>query len=224
MFKSIFCKLVVLVFLINNGVALGAANLVKNGNFEGGSSEWTEWSSTQPWVGGALFEHDYANGSDIWTPEPYPYDGVHTHSQRKGITNIHGGLYQVINVTKGRRYTVSGQWSGGIGGLVLDSNTLAAWYEVIIYDGVASAAQIDAGVEANDVTIAKKTHEGNSVYSFGWETFSGTFTAKSNQITLALKTGKVGDWDAIAAYHDNILLYEFYWPMFVPATTGRGAP
>ena len=218
MFKTIFCKLIMLVLLMNGGVVWGA-NLVKNGNFEGGGSEWTEWSSPQPWVND-VFEHDYAHGSDIWTPEPYPYDGEHTHSQKKGVNNIHGGLYQVINVTKGKRYTLSGLWSGGIGGLVPASNTIAAWYEVTIYDGAASVAQIDAGAGANDVTIAKRTHDGTSVYNFGWETFSGTFTAKSSQVTLAVKTGMLVDWDAIAAYHDNISLYEFFnWPMFMPAMT-----
>lgn len=224
MFKSIFFKLIMLVFFINGSVAWGA-NLVKNGNFEAGKDGWTEWSN-QSWATG-VFAHDYVNGSTVWSPEPYPYDGEHTHSQSYGGNNIHGGLYQVINVTKGRKYTVSGQWSGGVGGLVPDSKTIAAWFEFTIYDGVASVAQIDAAPGDNDVTLAKREYSydgitGKSVYSFGWETFEGTFTAQSNQVTLALKTGRLGDWDAIAAYHDNILVYEFHWPMFVPATTSRG--
>jgi len=222
MLKHMSCKVIMLVFLINGGVAWGG-DLLKNGNFESGSDGWTEWNGGLGWATDT-FEHDYASGSDIWAPYPYPYEGTHTHSQRKGVNNIHGGIYQVIDVTKGRKYTVSGEWSGGIGGLVPNSNTIAAWFEVTVYDGVASVDQIDAGPSDNDVTIIKRTHEDSTeVYSFGWETFSGTFTAKSNQVTLALKTGRLGDWDAIAAYHDNLSVKEFYWPMFLPATTGTGA-
>lgn len=196
-------------------------NLVQNGNFEDGNTGWTEWNSPQGWVNGT-FEHDYASGSDVWIPDPYPYAGGHTHSQRKGVANIHGGLYQVINVMQGKKYTITGQWSGGIGGLVPNSNTAAGWYEVVIYDGIANPDRIDAAPGPDDVTIAKITHAGTSVFSFGWQTYSGSFTARSNQVTLALKTGKVGDWDAIAAYHDDILIYDYSWSKFMPATTGMG--
>ncbi|MEE4240893.1 MAG: hypothetical protein V2I36_05475 [Desulfopila sp.] len=202
-----------------------ADNLVKNGSFESGAGEWTEWNSTQPWYSGATFEHDYAQGSNVWMPSPYPLSGNSTHSQRKGITNIHGGLYQLIEVVKGREYIVSGSWSGGIGGLVANSATAAAWFEIVVYDGVVTPAQIDAGLGGNDVLIAKREYSGNEVYFFDWETFRGTFKALSNHVTLAFKSGKIGDWDAIATYHDDVAIRLFFdWPMFFPIIVKRDLP
>jgi hypothetical protein len=221
MFKKLLYNSLILCFLVNAGIASGA-NLVVNGNFENGSTGWTEWTSPPDWVTGA-FSHDYGSGCDIWTPTPYPYEGANTHCQSVGVNNVHGGLYQVINVEPGKTYTVSGMWSGGIGGLVTGSYTSLSWFEVTIYDGIATVADIDAAPGANDVIIAKKTFENaTNPYSFGWEPFSDTFTAQSSQVTLALKTGKVGDWDAIAAYHDIISLDEVMPPAPIPTLNEWG--
>jgi hypothetical protein len=202
MFRKSLSLIVLVLGLIYGGVAWGQ-NVVMNGDFEAGSANWVEWNSPQAWVTGT-FSHDYDSGCTVWPPAPYPASGTHTHCQHVGTNNVHGGLYQVVNVVPGTRYVVSGLWSGGIGGLVQNSNTTASWFEVTVYDGAASVAQIDAAPGPSDVTIAKKEWSGTGTYSFGWENFGGSFVAQSSQVTLALKTGRIGDWDAIAAYHDNI--------------------
>ena len=131
MHKNICYKIMVLFILLNADV-VWSANLVKNGDFENGSTGWTEWSSPGAWVGDAVFEHDYASLCDIWVPSPYPYEGNNTHCQKLGDDYVHGGIYQVINVTKGKKYKVTGQWSGGVGGLDIKINAsaqgmLAGW-------------------------------------------------------------------------------------------------
>jgi len=111
MYKCIFGNIIIMVFFINGGCVWGE-NLVKNGNFESGISDWIEWSKI-PVVNGSWttheFEHDYDHDSVTWPPVPYPYDGEHTHCQKVGGNNVHGGLYQVINVIKGKKYAVSGE-------------------------------------------------------------------------------------------------------------------
>ena len=204
MFKKLFFRLAVLVLLINGGIAWGQINLVDNGDFEAGSTGWTEWSSTGGWTT-HTFGHDYGSGGTIWIPSPYPLDSA-THSQQCGGELIHGGLFQVIDVSPGETYSVSGEWAGGVGN-VSSSGTQTAWFEITIYDGAATVAQIDAApVPPNDVVIAKRENNSTYPYEFNWEPFSGQFTAQSAQVTLALKTGKVGDWDYIGAYHDNIAI------------------
>jgi hypothetical protein len=204
MLKGVLYSFILVMVLINGGVAW-SQNLVVNGDFEAGSANWVEWNSPQAWVSGT-FGHDYGSGCTVWIPVPYPASGSNSHCQNEGINNVHGGLYQVIDVIPGTTYVVSGLWSGGIGGLVLGSNTTASWFEITVYDGAATVSQIDAAPGPLDVIIDKKTWSGANPYSFAWETFSGTFTPQSNQVTLAFKTGKIGDWDAIAAYHDNITI------------------
>lgn len=213
MLKKMFCRVIVfvVVLLINGGIAWGQINLIENGDFEAGDTGWTEWSSPGGWTNDT-FVHDYGSACDIWIPSPYPYEGASTHCQTRGVVNIHGGLYQVIDVVPGVTYTVSGTWAGGVGGLSeFDPNnpppSWTAWFEVTIYDGAATVGQIDAAPGPNDVLIAKRENVGYEPYNFNWELFSGQFTAQSNQVTLAMKTGKSGGlWDAIAAYHDEIAI------------------
>lgn len=211
-----FCALLIVVTLLGGGIAFGQ-NLVLNGGFEAGSANWLVWDSPQAWPTG-VFGHDYGSGGTVWIPAPYPYAGSNTHSQAVGTNNVHGGIYQWVNVVPGRTYTVSGVWSGGVGSQNPSANTIASWFEVTIYDGAVGAGLIDAAPGPNDVIIAKR--EWNSsfagdFYSFGWEPFSGTFTAISTQVTFAFKAGKVGDWDAIAIYHDDLMIEAV--PQEVPA-------
>ncbi|MEJ2695555.1 MAG: hypothetical protein P8013_02805 [Candidatus Sulfobium sp.] len=217
--KSLY--IVFFVAVLTYGGVAWSQNVVMNGDFEAGSANWAEWNSPQAWVNGT-FGHDYGSGCDVWPPVPYPASGTHSHCQHVGANNVHGGLYQVVNVIPGTTYVVSGLWSGGIGGLVKGSTTTAAWFEITVYDGVATVAQIDSAPGPSDVTIAKKEWSGTNPYSFGWETFSATFIPQSNQVTLALKTGKIGDWDAIAAYHDNIRIEALAPPTPVPTMTEWG--
>ena len=178
-------------------------NLVANGDFEGGAAAWTEWSSAGGWTTD-VFAHDYASGVPIWPPTPYPYAGTASHGQHVGTNNVHGGIYQVINVQPGLPYDVSGVWSGGIGeggSLPFD----VAWFEVTVYQGAVGAAEIDAAPGPDDVVVAKREYTGDSIISFGWEAFGGSFVAQQPQVTLAFKTGKVsGNWHPIAAFHDDV--------------------
>ena len=180
-------------------------NLVANGDFEGGAASWTQWSRPGGWTTG-VFAHDYASGVPIWMPVPYPYAGVGSHGQHVGTNNVHGGIYQVVNVQTGMSYDVSGMWSGGIG----ESGSLpfnVAWFEVTVYQGAVGAAEIDGAPGPGDVVIAKREYTGDSIISFGWERFSGSFVAEQNQVTLAFKTGKVSpNWHPIAAFHDDLNL------------------
>lgn len=186
-------------------VAAAQVNLVANGDFEGGAASWTEWSSPGGWTTG-VFAHDYASGVPIWMPVPYPYAGVGSHGQHVGTNNVHGGIYQVVNVQTGSSYDVSGMWSGGIGeGGSLPFNI--AWFEVTVYQGSVGAAEIDGPPGPGDVVIAKREYTGDSIISFGWEQFSGSFVAEQNQVTIAFKTGKVSpNWHPIAAFHDDVSL------------------
>jgi hypothetical protein len=178
-------------------------NLVTNGDFESGGSSWVEWSSPGGWTTG-VFAHDYASGVTIWPPDPYPYAGSGSHGQHVGTNAVHGGIYQVIDVFPGYTYDVSGVWSGGIG--ESGSPTFdVAWFEVTVYQGAVGAAEVDAAPGPDDVIIAKREYNGQSIVSFGWESFGGSFEAEGSQITLAFKTGKVGSgWHPIAAFHDEV--------------------
>jgi len=186
-------------------VTSAQSNLVANGDFEGGAASWTEWSSPGGWTTD-VFAHDYASGVPIWMPVPYPYAGVGSHGQHVGTNNVHGGIYQVINVQTGMSYDVSGVWSGGIG----ESGSLAinlAWFEVTVYQGDVGVAGVDGPPGPGDVVIAKREYTNGSIISFGWEQFSGSFVAEQDQVTLAFKTGKVSpNWHPIAAFHDDVSL------------------
>ena len=180
-------------------------NLVTNGDFEGGAASWTEWSSPGGWTNG-VFAHDYASGVTIWPPVPYPYAGVGSHGQHVGANYVHGGIYQVVNVQVGMPYEVSGMWSGGIGESGSSFFNIA-WFEVTVYQGAVGPAEIDAAPGLGDVVIAKREYTGDSIVSFGWEQFGGSFVAEQNQVTLAFKTGKVSpNWHPIAAFQDNVSL------------------
>lgn len=187
------------------GVVAGQTNLVANGDFEGGAASWTEWSSPGGWTTD-VFAHDYASGVPIWMPLPYPYAGTGSHGQHVGTNNVHGGIYQVVNVQTGMSYDVSGMWSGGIG----EGGSLPfdiAWFEVTVYQGAVGVAEIDVGPGPGDVVIAKREYTGDSIISFGWEQFGGTFVAEQPQVTLAFKIGKVSpNWHPIAAFQDNVSL------------------
>ena len=120
--------------------------------------------------------------------------------------NVHGGIYQVVDVQVGQVYEVSGVWSGGIG--QSDSQPFdIAWFEVTVYQGAVGAAEIDAAPGPDDVVIAKREYSGDSIISFGWEPFNGSFVTQQSQVTLAFKTGKVSpNWHPIAAFHDDVAL------------------
>ena len=185
--------------------ASAQTNLVTNGDFEAGAAGWTEWSSPGGWTTG-VFSHDYAAGVPIWIPSPYPYSGSGSHGQHVGTNNVHGGIYQVISVESGMRYEVSGMWSGGIGETGSQPFDIA-WFEVTVYQGAVGPTEIDAAPGPDDVVIAKREYTGDSIVSFGWEQFAGSFVAQQNQVTLALKTGKVSpNWHPIAAFHDDLSL------------------
>lgn len=196
---------IVAVGFILAGASISSAqsNLVANGDFEGGAASWSEWSSPGGWTTD-VFAHDYASGVPIWMPVPYPYAGVGSHGQHVGTNNVHGGFYQVVNVQAGMSYIVSGMWSGGIGeggSLPFD----VAWFEVTVYQGAVGALEIDAAPGSGDVVIAKREYTNDSIVSFDWEQFNGSFVAEQNQVTLAFKTGKVGpNWHPIAAFHDDL--------------------
>lgn len=134
------------------------------------------------------------------------YAGSGSHGQHVGTNNVHGGIYQVINVESGMRYGVSGTWSGGIGETGSQPFDVA-WFEITVYQGAVGPAEIDAAPGPDDVVIAKREYTGDSIVSFGWEQFTGSFIAQQNQVTLALKTGKVSpNWHPIAAFHDDLSL------------------
>ena len=199
--------LVVTAVFILAGASICAAqaNLVANGDFEAGAASWTEWSSGGGWTTG-VFTHDYASGVPIWMPAPYPFEGTGSHGQHVGTNNVHGGIYQVINVQAGMTYAVSGSWSGGIGETG-SSDFDVAWFEVTVYQGAVGAPVIDAAPGPSDVVIEKREYTNDSIVSFGWESFNGSFVAEQGQVTLAFKTGKVGPgWHPIAAFHDNVSL------------------
>jgi hypothetical protein len=193
------------VFLFAVPTSVSAQNLVANGDFEGGAASWTEWSSPGGWTTD-VFAHDYASGVTIWNPVPYPFAGVGSHGQHVGTNNVHGGIYQVINVTPGLSYDVSGVWSGGIGEFGSLPFTVA-WFEVTVYQGAVGATEIDGPPGPEDVVIAKREYNGDSIISFPWEPFSGSFVAQQPQVTLAFKTGKVSpNWHPIAAFQDDVVV------------------
>lgn len=218
--KRIVVSNIAVILLLNFTIDVHAQNLVENGDFEKAGSGWTKWSSPQFWAVGT-FGHDYTNSCTVWPPSPYPYTGTTTHCQHVGTDRVHGGLYQVIDVVPGKEYRITGRWSGGGGGLNSEPDKeYSAWYEVVVYHGVADDAVIDTNSIAFQ-TIAKKEFSGagDQNFSFGWEDFDNTFQSQSSKITLALKTGQYGyTWDAIAAYHDNIQMHSVTpWSIFMPA-------
>lgn len=181
-----------------------AQNLVVNGDFESGFSGWTTWQVSSVFWNGAWIQ---SNDCDIWVPTECPYAGAFSHAQKKGSGsgNAHGGLYQVIDVTPGQRYRVSGQWSGGVTGNAAGN---ATWWEVVVFDGVVDGTIIDAGTRPQDAQVARRTIDNlplNGVFQFDWEGFGTTFVALSSQVTLVLKAGSFSTFDA-ASYHDEIVL------------------
>ncbi len=205
--KSLFVAACFSLVLFCAGRA-SAQNLLVNPDFESGLTGWTTWASpnTAFWSGSWI----QSNDCDIWVPLsacPYGGSGI-SHAQKKGsgAGNAHGGLYQVVTVQPGQRYRVSGVWSGGVTGN-LDGNN-GTWWEVTVYDGAVGDAVIDQAPGPNDQLIAKREANNlatNGVFQFDWEPFSGDFTAHSNTVTLALKTGSYFTFDA-AGYHDNLSL------------------
>lgn len=194
-----------------------AQNLVDNGGFESGATGWTEWDSP-PWPVGwttDVFLHTYYTdcvGAIFIPGSRCVYAGSRSYRQERGTNNIHGGIYQVIDVVPGEKYEVSGYWSGGVGGDVNNNNDVA-WFEVTAYQGTVGADIIDAAPRPQDIIIAKKEYTGLSgTVEFDWEPFSaspwaggdGTFVAEGSTVTLAIKVGKVGQWNYMAGYVDNI--------------------
>ncbi|TGD72514.1 hypothetical protein E4634_13355 [Mangrovimicrobium sediminis] len=185
----------------------GAQNLLNNGDFESGLTGWTTWNAPPSAFWDDTWNH--SNDCDIWVPtNGCPYAGTTSHAQKKGSGsgNAHGGLLQTISVTPGETYSVSGLWSGGTTGN-LDGNN-GTWWEINVFDGVPSEAQIDSGLGPQDVLIAKQ--EANNlasggVFQFQWEAFSGSFTAASDTVTLVLKTGSFYTL-AAAGYHDDLVV------------------
>jgi hypothetical protein len=198
-----------------------AQNLLANPDFESGLAGWTTWVAPVNgfWTGNWI----HSNDCDIWIPPsscPLGGAGI-SHAQKKGngAGNAHGGLYQVVAVVPGQHYRVSGYWSGGVTGNVNNNN--GTWWEVTVYDGAVADAVIDQAPGPNDQQIAKIEANNlatNGVYQFDWQPFSGTFTARSNTVTLALKTGSFFTFEA-AGYHDNLSL-ALVEP--VPAVGGPG--
>jgi hypothetical protein len=182
-----------------------AQNLLTNGDFESGLTGWTVWSAPATSFWNGTWEH--SNDCDIWVPTSgCPLAGAESHTQKKGsgAGNAHGGITQSLAVTPGQTYAVSGLWSGGVTANLDGDN--GTWWEVVVYDGSPSDAEIDAGIGADDTLIAKREVNdlaSNAVFQFQAETFSGEFTARSSQVTLAFKTGSFYTLDA-AAYHDAV--------------------
>lgn len=192
--------------------AVAALNLVTNGGFENGSTGWTEWNN-DVWAT-SDFQNFYTNASVIHQPSYYPYAGLASHEQHVLGAGVHGGLLQVVDVMPGHIYEVSGAWSCGIGGTAANPPTYG-WFEVSVYDGAVDYTVVDQapneGPREHDVEVAKVSSDGAKV-TFDWASFSGTFTANSNQVTLALKAGKVGDTDYIACHHDQLSIVDRGWP------------
>lgn len=203
------CSFALCLALAVPGVGLAQQNLLVNPGFESGATGWTEWSSPGGWTT-HTFAHDYASGVTIWPPDPYPIAGAATHGQHVGGNNVHGGIYQVVNVTPGSAYRVGGTWSGGIGEGGSQPFDVA-WFEVTVYQGAVGAADIDAGpVPAEgDTLIAKREYATGPIVAFGRESFEGTFVASQPQVTLAFKAGKVSpNWQPIAFFHDELVVEE----------------
>jgi uncharacterized repeat protein (TIGR01451 family) len=183
-----------------------AQNILNNPDFEAGLTGWSTWTAPPGdfWDGVWLHQND----CDIWTPpSACPYAGTLSHSQEKGsgAGNTHGGIYQVLAVQQGRQYRVSGFWSGGVQANIAGS---ATWWEVTVYDGAVADAVIDQGPGPNDTLIAKREAPALApagVFQFDWEPFTGIFTAPSNTVTLAFKTGSFYTFEA-AAYHDDLVV------------------
>lgn len=198
--------LLVLVLLAGS-LSARAQNLLTNGNFEAGLTGWTTWNAPPGFWDGTWI---HSNDCDIWVPTQCPFGGAGiSHAQKKGSGsgNAHGGLYQTVAVTPGRVYRLRGNWSGGVTGNAGGNST---WWEVVAYDGAVGAATIDAAPGPTDRLIARREVSNlalNGVFQFQWEPFSGTFTAASNQVTIALKTGSFFTFDA-AGYHDDLVLEE----------------
>lgn len=196
---------VLILLCLTLALPVQAQNLVKNGDFEAGMTDWTSWAApVNAFWNGVWIQ---SNDCDIWVPtNGCPFAGTTSHAQKKGSGsgNAHGGLTQVLTVIPGRTYDVSGQWSGGVTGN-LDANN-GTWWEIVIYEGQVDDAIIDAGLRSEDTLVAKKEITNlaySGVFQFQWEPFSGSFTAQTDTVTLVLKSGSFYTLDA-AAYHDNI--------------------
>ncbi|RMA59207.1 hypothetical protein C8C96_0205 [Acidovorax sp. 100] len=200
-------RALIVLSLMAVGVSASAQNLLANGNFESGLAGWNTWTAPPGFWDGAWI---HSNDCDIWVPTVCPFgSGGTSHSQKKGsgAGNAHGGLFQTLAVTPGRVYRLRGMWSGGVTGNAAGN---ASWWEVVAYNGAVGAATIDAAPGPMDVLIARREVSNlalNGVFQFQWEPFSGTFTASSNQVTIALKTGSFFTLDA-AGYHDDLVLEE----------------
>lgn len=206
-----------LLLCMSASVSAQAQNLVSNGDFEAGLTDWNPWAAPANsfWNGVWL----RLNDCDIWVPtNGCPFEGSTSHSQKKGSDagNAHGGLTQVISVEPGKTYDVSGQWSGGVRGNLDGSN--GSWWEINIFEGLVDDATIDTGLRPQDTLIAKieaNNLGSTEVFQYQWQEFSGSFTAESDTVTLVLKAGSFFTLEA-AAYHDNIQVIEQVPPSPVP--------
>lgn len=160
------------------GLALPAlAAPVLNGDFSGGETGWTRWSS--PWGGPCTWD---ASGG--------------TGNLSTSMGNF--GWYQRVTVVPSQEYTLVGSWTGNIG--------TAGWTEVMILDCTEALSDVDVVTRidtgnASDIAAKKDSWGLNPPTTWAWESIalspmigghSFTFQTPCTEVVIALKLGAVG--------------------------------
>ena len=173
----------VLAALLVVAVVPASANVLGNGDFEGGTTAgWTKWAAA--WSNPSVL-------SATAVPEA-AYSGVNgLKLQINGFSSC--GVYQEVAVTPGTAYQLEGMWKS--------SNSSDRWYEVILLDGAMDVFQADDPSVVYDNVVAGYDSAFNPPgASFGWESFSATYplvptivdgtrVASGNVMTVVLKVG-----------------------------------
>ncbi len=181
-------------------------NLVANGGFENGSTNWTPWQAS--WSSGVTYDYNNAEAGRLGSKCLKFY----TASQGSF------GVYQQVPVTPGKTYRLDAYWKGKEVGL---SN----WYELILIDGpfTMDNADQDPGVRDNYMYAYDKNtfgltadfgwtwaHDQNapSLNQVDWNNRQGLRTATGSVLTVVLKCGACCDCSGPAAWFDNVSLVE----------------
>lgn len=155
-----------------------AQNLLVNGGFESGPlgavpTGWTIWGSP----GDAKVRNA---GGFIYNPVPIVVQGNYSYGEGTWNPGSNGGIRQVVAVTPGTLYTMSGQWHIGDQG----EN---AWHEVGVFDGNVSNTVVNNG--PGNLGVALKTNVNGEFPGTGWATFQFVFTPTQSQVTVYTKIG-----------------------------------
>jgi hypothetical protein len=198
-------------------------NLVNNGSFDTDISGWTLYDDPLLSKGTVSVVYDDANGLPVGS------------AFIKAETGTSGAdyhfFYQVIPVTIGRQYKISGNWKGSIAGTVPDPPTARNWAELWV--GFVSTGPDTIPANWGSIMYKKAYGNGNLNTSTGvwdWESIlaspnndpnsppEGIFTATDNYMVIFFHVGGRANSGSPWINADNVKVMEVgapitYWPI-----------